>query len=116
MGSRVLGKRLCDVMKTFSEFRIRGHVEGIRSVRDSVRISVVSDGRGNERFSNEIVISDAELAKKAVDELSRGDLVLATGTVREIEFEQFGEKIYASCLTVSKLEILEKSVLSKKVS
>lgn len=94
-------------MKTFSEFRIKGRVKSIRWVRDTLRVSVVSETRQNETIVNEVSIPDSILAERMKQDLNCGDLVLASGTIREIEFEQFGEKIYASSLVVSSLEVVK---------
>lgn len=105
-------------MKTFSEFQIIGHVGYVRTVGQTLRISVAANyGRRDDegRFAsnpywNEITIFNESRFDWIKKNIATGDLVFARGTTRQTKYEKGGETIYSVTLSADEFDLLAKKV------
>lgn len=82
-------------MRTFAEFQIVGRVGKIKEVGRAMKVSLAAEyGRKDNNgefqsnpFWNEVTIFNENIMKWAKDNVAPGDLVRATGTIREATWE-----------------------------
>lgn len=103
-------------MRTFSEFQIIGHVGQVRTVGQTLRITIAAEyGRKDDEgrfvsnpYWNEVTIFNTARFDWIKKNVGPGDLVLSRGPVRQTKYEKDGETVYAVTLSADVFELLAK--------
>jgi single-stranded DNA-binding protein len=105
------------IMSTIAEFKIIGRVGAIKEVGSTVRVSIASsysrkDQRGDwidHMKWNEVTIFNEATQGFVQRNLTKGDLVYASGALGQTSYEKAGERVYGVTLAVEQIERLAKA-------
>jgi single-stranded DNA-binding protein len=105
------------IMSTIAEFKIIGRVGTIKEVGTTVRVTIASsysrkDQRGDwieHTKWNEVTIFNEATQGFVQRNLTKGDLVYASGTLGQTNYEKAGERVYGVTLAVEQIERLAKA-------
>lgn len=100
-------------MNTFAEFEIVGRVGNIKELGNTLKISIAAEyGRKDNTgefqtnpFWNEVTIFNENVVKWAKENVARGDLVRATGTIRQTSWDdKDGNTVYGVTLACDRFD------------